>query len=461
MSLPINYLNRDHVEQYPEARDADYVVVGGGPIGLAAALETFQKTGKRGVVIEKYKTYQRKEIRLRLEAGSLAGLARSVAELEKTIPDLQKRCPNLRQKIQSWSKAPVPIAELEGTLAEIVDAVGIPIIRGNAVDPKDLKSLFPQAKFFIGADGSRSEMRKSICQDEFKFNTTHNHIINIHYRVKSKGSDVDPSKLDSTLRKIHQYKSLKFCEHVINENRSQSKDNDGTEIVRLQVFVDQATYDKMSDATFKNPYQFDCDLDKVPPALKEILIRWWGTQDDEIVQDHETNRMTVIALGSYAAKQFYQVEETENGPVTIALAGDAAAAFPFFRAINTALLLLDPFTDAIKRAFENMDKAESIEDATKRNKAKIKAVATAFDSYSTRATLRFYIERIKAFFKSIFLKLSQFWLKASNRSPLASVYIRNESEVRDRGQRAWDILVASANLRKSVPMPDQSPDLIS
>jgi len=103
--------------------------------------------------------------------------------------------------------------------------------------------------------------------------------------------------MEGSLRKfrnaINTYKK-KFAEHLITESIVPALE--GRFQITLRVFVDKSTYDTMEDAKFSTPYYFEKDVDKVPESLRNVLVKWWGTQNAFKVtpEDGKINKLTVI-----------------------------------------------------------------------------------------------------------------------------------------------------------------------
>ena len=354
--------------------EADIVIVGGGPVGLATAIQLACRggklTGRKIVVAEKNETYKRTDIRLSIKAESMAGLAKVDEEL--------------KQKVRKWSHGQVPISEIENTLLEKAQALGIVILKPEKIVPANLQEDFPKAKVFVGADGARSAMRSELLGGKLQFDNTHQHVINVQYKITDPNHKPHHGKLDASVQRVETYRRLKLTECLIIENRRLLDDGDFA--VNLQIFIDEETYNNMRGATYGDPYYFDTDLDKVPDRLREILIKWWGSEASQIIQDPEKkNKMTAVKLGSFLSKIVYKVND--DGTVT-AVVGDAAAAFPFFRAINNGLLNSTKLAKSIEEGF------------------KTGSFAKPLKSYQKFAYRRAYRERITALVKSFFISLA-------------------------------------------------------
>jgi 2-polyprenyl-6-methoxyphenol hydroxylase-like FAD-dependent oxidoreductase len=259
----------------------DVVVVGGGPVGLWTAIQTKILTKKDILVIEKYTEYKRADIRLNINTSSLSG-----------IPDYEP----LKKFVQKWGNKAVPIKEMEDELIKCAYDLGIEIIRGKTVNPKQLQEQFPTARVFIGADGARSAVRKEIFGNQYKFNTPLQYLVQARYMIKTPIEyDLPDSSFERVRRVAENYSKQKFAGHLIIQNII-PRENGLSEVI-LRIFIQEKTYREMADATFSNPYYFETDLDKVPDVLRDTLIKWWGTHDQDIITDViKTNKLTVIPL---------------------------------------------------------------------------------------------------------------------------------------------------------------------
>jgi pimeloyl-ACP methyl ester carboxylesterase len=129
-----------------EDASADAVIVGGGPNGLFTAIQLSRRCPTmRIVVLEKYNTYQRKHV-LKIEARSL--------ETGIDDEDLTRALRGLTGK--------VPTSKIETTFKSLATAApNVDVRCGVHVQDLDaLQSQFPNAKYFVGADGKRSIVRR-------------------------------------------------------------------------------------------------------------------------------------------------------------------------------------------------------------------------------------------------------------------------------------------------------------
>ncbi|MBA2728664.1 MAG: hypothetical protein H0U49_10890, partial [Parachlamydiaceae bacterium] len=404
----------------------EIVIVGGGPVGLWTAIQMRVRTNKKITIVEKYNEYQRADIRLSISARSLGGIPED---------------PGLMALVKEWGNKTVPIKTMEEALAKRANELGIKVLSGQAANPKLLPSQFPAAKLFVGADGARSITRQHISGEDYKFNTILQNLVQVHYIIDPNLDERDDCV---EIMKVYSdsYRTQKFAGHLITE--AISRQADGKLKVTLQIFVDKSIYDQMQNASFKNPYYFETHLNIIPEALREILIKWWGAReghsDQYILQSFaQKNKITVIALGSYAAKNIVKCDE--QGKMW-ALVGDAAAAFPFFRAINNGFLLGTELARRTAQAFKS-----------EKTSLNGRLNASFFNKYSSYATWRVYIERILASVKDFFITCSKIGVQISAVVPwqINKFSERDKHNFYERGVAIWTRLSGS-------PPPPRTPE---
>lgn len=393
----------------------DIVIVGGGPIGLWTAIQTKFLTGRRVLVVEKYLDYKRADIHLNISGSSFAG-----------IP----HCAPLKDLVKKWKNQLVPIKNLETELAKCAHKVGVAILKGKWIEPAKLQEEFPTARVFIGADGARSAMRKELFDDQYKFNTPLQYLLQVQYKIKTPANERIEHK---SQRAMDHYRKQKFAGHFITQQvRAEAN---GQSQVTLRIFIDEKTYRQMADANYKTPYYFEQDLGKVPAQVRNILIKWWGAQKDHaLITDLEkTNKITVVPLVSYAAKEVVKTIEKRGDSkerIIVALVGDASQGYPFFRAINNGFLLGTRLAQCTHKAFEALAKAKPEE------------ASSHFKSFSQYSSKRAYIERIRAYIKNLFIVFARLWITASGLVPWQTVKLnkKEQYESYQRGAAIWEKL---------------------
>ena len=414
----------------------DVVVVGGGPIGLWTAVQIKASSEKQVLVAEKYTDYKRTDIHLKISAASLKGL-----------PNLKSLDP-LKKLTKEWGDKTVPIKTLEEELVKCAHALGIQILKGHIIDPKTLHQDYPTAKVFIGADGAKSSVRKEIFQDEHKFNTPLQYIVQVQYKIKQENHEkkIKNNAFDTSIQSVkkakEKYLQQKFAGHLITEIIKPLENKES--LVTLRIFVDESLYKEMAGATFSNPYYFESDLVSIPKKLKKILIKWWGCKKNHTIISSalKTNKLTVIQLASYASKKAYVVSKNANGrPIVTALVGDSLQGFPFFRSFNNGFLNGTKLAEVVDHSFQLLAKSNNNPEEAN------KAFKNSFKAYSRYTSLRGTIERIKAFVKNLFIRIVNQWIKLSGLVPWQTVkWSKNKrKKYMARGKEVWNKLTISTS----------------
>ena len=259
--------------------DPDVIFIGAGPIGLWTAVQTklLYKEVKI-LMIERKKVYER-DNSLHVEMSSRLG----------TVND-----PEFKRIIRKFV-GNVNTNLIENELKTYASKLGIKIIYETITDPTTLPQRFPSVKAIIGSDGSHSIVRKTIFDDDFEVNYNLRHAVEVKYIIKDNGSG------NNSLEWNIWSKTLNDCNHFVKENVS--KQQDGNLKVSLRIFIDEKTYNKVSDATFKNPLN-SSDILERDVNLYDTITKWINTRikylNDEIIGPI---KISSIHLDVYKSKE--------------------------------------------------------------------------------------------------------------------------------------------------------------
>lgn len=293
--------------------DADVVIVGAGPIGLWTAIQIALRAPHVKIeILDKHGAYQRTHS-LKLSADSFKG-APNDARLGTIIEGFSK------QKM-------IPIGDIERQLCAFIDEKLLKItIKRNAeiADPRLLKAHYPKVRIVLGADGAHSMVRKTVFQNAFEVNEVFRHILEVKYKTTGQRVELGIS--------TEQYPTFKAMGTVAQERIGKDK-ADGSRTHTLRLFIDAANYEKLKNANLAAPLTFQ-NQDLIPPKILNAIRLWLGVKKDKgekITLNSE--KITVITLGAYRAKEFVKKEEE----VLFALVGDAALGVPFEESCNQGL----------------------------------------------------------------------------------------------------------------------------
>ncbi|HSX04566.1 MAG TPA: hypothetical protein VLG76_07555 [Rhabdochlamydiaceae bacterium] len=293
-------------------RVVNAVVVGAGPVGLWAAIQTKLRNPESEIdVLEKNPVYQRGHV-LKLNAKSLADCPKD--------PRLQAIVAEFIQNKH------IRTNDIEQRLLGFAEEIGIRVRKNvEVVNPENLLRLYPQAKVIIGADGAHSVIREKIFGNEMYAQGDQKYVIEVKYEVYGKGARLNLIK--------QQYPTWKIMDGFAQEHVGTEKD--GKTPITLRIFIDKEKYEQMQDANFKHPYTFENE-NKIHHRVRERIWTWLnfkaGIAHEQRVPGSE--KITTTRLGYYASK--HVVKRVNN--VAFCLVGDAALGVPFFRSLNNGFL---------------------------------------------------------------------------------------------------------------------------
>lgn len=286
----------------------DVLIVGAGPVGLFTAIEMkLHQPALQIKILDRNKEYSRHHI-LKLERESLSN-----SKTYETFDTVRK--------LHGF----VPTSEIETTFLNSAKELGIEIETGIKVDNcQHLLNQFPTAHTFIGADGAHSVVRRQLFDDEKIVDENLQYIVEIKYKAQGSTSRLPAATYGPALGQVH---------HFISENVG--KEKDGCTPVSLFVFVDEETYREIRNT----PNAQLADLDPTTKRMKKLLntIRPWLSLrkvalDEVMISDSE--KINGVALSVYQSACFAKEIEGKR----VYLVGDAAAAVPYYRALNAGLI---------------------------------------------------------------------------------------------------------------------------
>lgn len=286
----------------------DIVVVGAGPIGLFTAIEMkLHNPALQIKIVERNKQYSRHHI-LKLEEASLQN-------------SLTCQTYEAVQKLHGF----VPTSEIESTFLEIAQNLGIEIETGVKIqNPRELLKQYPTAHTVIGADGAHSTVRRHLFDDKKIVDTNLQYIVEIKYKAQGPTSCLSNLVYGPALGQIN---------HFISENVG--KEKNGETPVSLFIFVDKETYTEIRQV----PNGRLTDLKPNSKRMKDLLntLRPWLSLRKTAVGEamvKNSEKINGVALSVYQSECFAKEIDEKR----VYLVGDAAAAVPYFRALNAGLI---------------------------------------------------------------------------------------------------------------------------
>jgi 2-polyprenyl-6-methoxyphenol hydroxylase-like FAD-dependent oxidoreductase len=316
---------------------SDIVVVGGGPIGLWTAIQLKKRRPALSVrVYERHSVYQRSHV-LRLDHWSMmlyAAASRNPAEA-RFVKDVTGKNV-LGMHAMPARSLYIRTNDFESALQRYARELGIDICLEHVTSAGDAQARHPECALFIAADGAHSPLRTELFGPEGFESTTLQHLVEMKCEERS-GSDVVPRMDTAQMLRLNRALHHPAAEYV-------GRTKAGVAPLTLRLFVDAAEYARLPTMSFKTPHLLGAPglPDRVERDLQVYLASRLAL-GGEIVTG--TERVTKLQLNLYAAKRF----ATMRGDVAWFLVGDAAMGVPYFRALNSGLMLASRLAQIIAK----------------------------------------------------------------------------------------------------------------
>lgn len=305
---------------------ADIVIVGAGPVGLWTAIQLKKRDPELAITMyEKYEEYQRSHV-LRLDYWSMILYAKQTHDPhEKEF--YKKITGESFSKIMTQFTKSIYIRtnELESALKNYAHQLGINIQYNKVNSPKEIMELHPEAISFIAADGAKSQMRQMLLGEDSIEDIPLQHIVELKYQAHGKAKPLNIFN--------EHFKTNKTIQNMAFEYIGKTKD-DLTPIT-IRFFLDKEVYQQIPEATFKTPLTLENE--NIPISLRNDILTYLKIRENESGDKYqeESSKLSKLILALYASKNF----ALELDGKAWFLAGDAAMGVPYFRALNSGLML--------------------------------------------------------------------------------------------------------------------------
>jgi hypothetical protein len=344
---------------------ADVVIVGGGPVGCWTAIQIKNQNPELEVCIyERYANYRR-DNKLSIDRASFESHRKVMgdaleAQLFKDIASANNSAAHLEDSKGLRPVTHISTQDLERILKDHCEKRGIAFAVKAMETPEQVMELHPECQIFVGADGAHSKMRKGLLGEDDLYKKDLLHSLDVTYRVKGQAKYLAEPTYDK-------------MDMIVVE--TVGREQNGETIVGLRFLVNQESFTKFPEATFKKPvfmddystYQGEGRSRKVAPGDVEGLARKQRAVDifnemneeeirqvtlfredlrkfqdirknfagEELIEASET--VTKIKLSQYASKKFAMTVDNQSRRAGWFLVGDAAMGVPFYRSVNIGL----------------------------------------------------------------------------------------------------------------------------
>jgi 2-polyprenyl-6-methoxyphenol hydroxylase-like FAD-dependent oxidoreductase len=321
---------------------ADVVIVGAGPVGLWTAIQIKKRNPHMDVKLyERYTTYQRSHV-LRLEHLSMLLYGKNSHNPHEKAFYHDMTGKNLIQLFQSAAGAVfVRTNDLEGALKRFAHGLGIETIYSAVEDPELLMQAHPDCRTFIAADGAHSKMRNALLGTEAVKHYPLQYVAEVKYQTHGPAGHLD--FLDES------YKTNKLLSHMAFEYIG--KEKDGATPVTLRFFIDEKTYAALPKASFKEPLHLGDPA--IPPPFSGDIRTYMNVRQRIAGENYMegSGKVTKLILSLYAAERF----AVEKNGRSWFFVGDSAMGVPYFRALNSGLIIGSQLGFIVTRDFLSQD----------------------------------------------------------------------------------------------------------
>jgi hypothetical protein len=300
-------------------------IVGAGPVGLWTAIQIkLRNPQKEIVVFEQYVEYKRKHV-IKLQYASLLLYAcltnyGFVSLLIKELLGISFG-KILNEPLKSQF---ISTQTIESLFKELAIFLKIDVQYKKICSFDHLKRLCPDMGIAIFADGARSTLRAEVFGGQHLDRKDLQYVVEVKYQLNSKKISIAPLS-----KRVLEKAKLNFMafEYI-------GKPKEDVHPVTLRFFVDQETYESMPVNNHGSPLDLHSTglPEKLKGDIKTLMIFLENANDGS---SSGVPAITTLILSVYAAKSFSTMHEG----TPCYLVGDAAMGVPYFRALNSGLLL--------------------------------------------------------------------------------------------------------------------------
>ncbi len=327
----------------------ELICVGGGPVGIWTAIQIKKRNPNTEITIyERFETYQRSHV-LRLDYWSLTLYAKVLGNdfeneflkeiTNKTMKDIQ---------LNPTKSIYVRTNDLEVALKKYAQNLGINIVYKKVSTLEEVESLHPNCQHFIAADGANSLFRKQLLGEDDIEKTALQYIIEMKYSVNNKTSKI---KLGEVFKVNSETEYMGF-EYV-------GRFKNDTTPISIRFFIDEETYNNIPGATFKDPLTIEgIRLNNNLSDLDTTINRYLDYRKEKChdIVDYNNIKISKLPLNVYCAHKF-GIER--NGKAWF-LTGDAALGVPYFRSLNSGLMLGSRLSQILTSKVNKLDKSNKL-----------------------------------------------------------------------------------------------------
>ncbi len=344
-----------------QVKPADVVIVGAGPVGLWVAIQIKKRNPEMAVQIyERHKVYQRSHV-LRLNLASLGFYSKKKSDEIETefYQDVTgKSAAGVWMGALRAKAAVLGTNVLEGALKKYAQALGVNIAYEKIETPEDAIARHPECKKFVAADGAKSPLRKKLLGDNDVKQNYLQHVVEVKYTANKDAKGL--SLLDRfKTHKLMSDETISF-EILGSRKKVEGEDADSRRIT-VHFYTSEDLWKRVpDDAGFKTPLKLNDP--RLPPELVADIQTYLNVRASKAKEDFNvaSAKVSKLSISYYTARKFSV--KHESGARWF-FAGDAALGVPFFRALNSGIIIgsqlgyiltRDWLPDSVKSGFYNL-----------------------------------------------------------------------------------------------------------
>jgi 2-polyprenyl-6-methoxyphenol hydroxylase-like FAD-dependent oxidoreductase len=314
---------------------SNIIIVGGGPIGLAAALSIKLLNPAINIITyEKYEEYQRKHT-LRVQSDKQAALmkvsrAERVNELVQLLGRIKKD-PSIRT------------SELEATYKNLAQKLGVDIRIEEIKEDNLVEKLRIQDEedseinLIIGADGTHSVINRSLFPEDNQVKYEFDYVLQLRYEIKGSSKPTAINTIDFVQT---------MSRHAFVANEYVGYHDGSMTPVTMQMMISKEDFEALRSATSKNPFKpyldhddasLHCDITHLPENISGFVNNYLEQKIKSCGANESIDKSSIrISVNEAPATCVKQVTTLwHNTPVL--LLGDAALGLSYFKGLNAGL----------------------------------------------------------------------------------------------------------------------------
>jgi 2-polyprenyl-6-methoxyphenol hydroxylase-like FAD-dependent oxidoreductase len=304
---------------------ADVVIVGAGPVGLWTALQVKKRMPALAITMyERHTSYQRSHV-LRLDFWSL--LLYSRKNLNASEQAFYREVTGKRVvgvHLEFAKSLYIRTNDLEAALRAYALREGIAIEHRTIESLLDVESRHPECSVFIASDGAHSRCRRELLGEQGLRQDNLQHVVEMKFEEAGSARKLNSMQL----LECNRHYNFTLTEYVGRRRGEVTP-------VTARLFLDEETYAKLPEMSFKAP----CGLDSaaLPSRVQVDLLTYLQFRARRVAAQYvaDSGKLSKLGLSLYAARRFGFMRENKAW----LLVGDAAMGVPYFRALNSGMML--------------------------------------------------------------------------------------------------------------------------